>query len=81
MSERTPDVQGIEAGLFSVAAPERERTEIPGFSKGAWKLLLKKAKERGVDIKIAAQISKESQKIINEFKGVAEIRDIKNIKE
>jgi hypothetical protein len=37
--------QGVEAGLIAVAAPEHERTEIPGFSKGAWKLLLKKANE------------------------------------
>jgi hypothetical protein len=38
-------VQGIEAGVFAAEPPEAERSEIPGYSASAWKLVLGKAKE------------------------------------
>jgi hypothetical protein len=38
-------VQGIEAGVFAAEPTEAESSEIPGYSGGAWKLVLSKATE------------------------------------
>ena len=44
------------------------------------KSLLQKAKERKVKIRIAAPLSKETEKIVKEFKNFAEIRNANSIK-
>ena len=44
------------------------------------KSLLQKAKERKVKIRIAAPVTKETEKVVKELKNIAEIRNASNIK-
>jgi sugar-specific transcriptional regulator TrmB len=53
-----------------------------GFLRKAesFKHLLKRAKEKGVDIKIAAPVTKKTQQLAEELKDIAQIKHIKDIK-
>ncbi len=42
--------------------------------------MLEKIKKKGVQIKIAAPITKECKNVLKEIKGIAEVRHINNIK-
>lgn len=44
------------------------------------KTILQKAKDRKVKVRIAAPLNKETEKILKEFKGAAEIRHVEDIK-
>ncbi len=44
------------------------------------KSILVKAKDRNVSVRIAAPLTKESEKVVKELKNVAEIRDVSDVK-